>query len=225
MGEDSLILQLRGWPNSVDRGGQQDDNAQQDQNALGNIGVNNGIVTAEGNIQEHNDAKTNDRSTVRKPGGDIKKDANGGKLGYQQRDGKGNDKQRSNETGGAAFKAFFQKIRDSEKIEITGAGTEFAPQQPPTKKGSHGDSAGGIDKVETPLQALTDPADQGPGADQAGGIYNSGKEAVDLTTGHIVVSGIFCALLAQNAEREHPDEVNKYDSLYNVIHSAGSFPS
>lgn len=85
----------------------------------------------------------------------------------------------------------FPEIRDSEKIEITGAGTEFAPQQPPTKKGSHGDSAGGIDKVETPLPGLTDPADQGPGADQAGGIYNSGKEAVDLTAGHIVVSGIF----------------------------------
>ena len=131
VGEDLLILQLRRGPHTVDRSCQKDDNAKQDQNALGNIGINDGIIAAEGDIQEHNDTKTNDRSTVRKPGGDIKKDANGGKLGYQQRDGKGNDKQRSNETGGAAFKAFFQKIRDSEKIEITGAGTEFAPQQPP----------------------------------------------------------------------------------------------
>lgn len=131
MGEDLLILQLRGWPNSVDRGGQQDDNAQQDQNALGNIGVNNGIVTAEGNIQEHNNAEADHGGIVGKPGGDIKKNADGSELSNQQRDGKGNDKQRSNETGGTAFKAFFQKIRDSEKIEITGAGTEFAPQQPP----------------------------------------------------------------------------------------------
>lgn len=65
----------------MDRGGQQDDDAQQDQKALGNIGINNGIIATEGDIQEHNDAKTNDRSTVRKPGGDIKKDAYGGKLG------------------------------------------------------------------------------------------------------------------------------------------------
>lgn len=57
MGKDLLILQLRGWPNSVDRGGQQDDDAQQDQKALGNIGINNGIIAAEGDIQEHNDAK------------------------------------------------------------------------------------------------------------------------------------------------------------------------
>ena len=192
---------------------------------MGNIGINNGIIAAEGDIQEHNDAKTNDRSTVRKPGGDIKKDANGGKLGYQQRDGKGNDKQRSNETGGAAFKAFFQKIRDSEKIEIAGAGTEFAPQQPPVKKGRCGNGAGGIDKVNASLPGLADPADQGPGADQTGGIYDSGKEAVDLTACHIVVSGIFGALLSQNAQSEHPDEVYKYDSLYNVINSAGSFPS
>ena len=131
VGEDLLILQLRGWPNSVDRGGQQDDDAQQDQKALGNIGINNGIIAAEGDIQEHNDAKTNDRSTVRKPGGDIKKDADGSELSNQQRHRKGDDEQRSNETGGTAFKAFFQKIWDSEKIEITGAGTEFAPQQPP----------------------------------------------------------------------------------------------
>lgn len=123
MGEDLLILQLRGWPNSVDRGGQQDDDAQQDQKALGNIGINNGIIATEGDIQEHNDAKTNDRSTVRKPGGDIKKDAYGGKLGYQQRNGKGNDKQRSNETGGAAFKAFSRKsgtvkrLRSREQVQ------------------------------------------------------------------------------------------------------------
>lgn len=73
MGEDLLVLQLRRGPHPMDRSGQQDDDAQQDQKALGNIGINNGIIAAEGNIQEHNDAKTNDRSTVRKPGGDIKR--------------------------------------------------------------------------------------------------------------------------------------------------------
>lgn len=75
------------------------------------------------------------------------------------------------------------------------------------------------------MPGLTDPADQGPGADQAGGVYKSGKKAIDLAAGHIVVCGIFGTLLAQNAEREHPNEVDKYHSLYNVIHSAGSFLS
>lgn len=50
MGEDLLVLQLRRGPHPMDRSGQQDDDAQQDQKALGNIGINNGIIAAEGNI-------------------------------------------------------------------------------------------------------------------------------------------------------------------------------
>ena len=41
----------------------------------------------------------------------------------------------------------------------------------------------------------------------------------------IIISISPIKTLPFHAQSEHPDEVNKYDSLYNVIHSAGSFPS
>ena len=85
MGEDLLILQLRRGPHTVDRSCQKDDNAKQDQNALGNIGINDGIVTAEGNIQEHNNAEADHGGIVGKAGGDTKKNADGGNLSDQKR--------------------------------------------------------------------------------------------------------------------------------------------
>ena len=112
-------------------GDDQRGDAEQHQAALNGISINHSKVSAKGYIDKHNDAKQYNSCLVINSGDHIEQQAGSLELGNHERYGEDEQDESGDQTGGAAFKAFFQKIRDSEKIEITGAGTEFAPQQPP----------------------------------------------------------------------------------------------